>query len=380
MWWHIGCSDTVGPGIEGSVILSLGVSPLGDRGVDLAALFRRFVSERKEPHISEAEWNQIIEYPAKVGARFLAPARVVQEFRLKVPYVNDWGTERERGYTLQTPAERLDMLIQCGLRLIFAGPEVSPWVTSKYFAGQVTISNLAGQRLPEWSTNYITIGQKVAPDEAVVIRPVSDHVAQGTDILTLTTFEQINPKTGVVESIREVAGRPGMTHDVIPYTIFRVVLYVRGREYPRPIIQSHGPHLDGSLYGGYITEQIAVEASPKEFATEESQNSNALRAARERGGLFGVEGLRCEAPTRYWLRPDSVDEYVVAQAVCMPDELSDTQVAYQAGGLFGKHKVRMFDGERVLHGCQVGSIPDGPAWREKYTNFSLSIRSLEDRG
>jgi hypothetical protein len=336
-------------------------------GRTLPDIFCEFVTARGESHISEAEWGRVIARGEHEGkAEFLAPASIVNEFLAKYPYVTDWEKERLRPYAQHSAAERIADVCSDGLRLVYAGPEFSPYVHNAYRNGLIEIRDQEGRHRDLPPTNYIVIGQKVAPSEGVRFSVGPELPFSDRRFVQVNRYERFDPRSGSVVGYREVASRPNVTLDIIPYSVAHGRLYVRGRLYPRPLTVVH-PNLDGSVNGGYLTEQLAtiVEREKLETRLGTTETSIGFLAGK---GLVDVAAVGEVGHTsRYFVRADTVDEEVVATAVLVPElPVEDQRVDEPKNSFGGRYLVRTFDAMRLLQGQQTGFSEDPRLERKIY--------------
>jgi hypothetical protein len=336
-------------------------------GRTLPDIFSEFVATRIESHITEEEWQRVAARGEREGmAEFLAPPAVVSEFPAKYPYVADWDTERLRSYTQHSPQQRIDQVCRGGLRLVYSGPEQSAFVRSAYRDGAVELRNQAGQSIDLPPTNYIVIAQKVAPDEGSGFSVGPYLPLDKQRFVEVHKYERIDPHTGNVVGYREVANRPHVTLDVIPYAIARGRLYIMGRMYPRPLTVVHS-NLDESRNGGYLTEQLAKIVRRESLESAAGTAEAAKEFLGEKQLIDPTAVKEVGYTSRYFVRADTVDEEVVATAVLVPElPAEDRSVIEPKNNFGGRYLVRTFDAMRVLQGQQTGFLEDPRIERKIY--------------
>jgi hypothetical protein len=127
------------------------------------------------------------------------------------------------------------------------------------------------------------------------------------------------------------------------------------------------PALDETIDGGYANEQLAgIVASG--LVDNPEGIAGAARVVFERvTGAPNSHTLLPEESSRYFVRPQTVDEQVIATPINTPDlPLQDIQVD-DPGLHFGrKFSVRAFEALRVLQGGQVGHRQDARLERIVY--------------
>lgn len=329
-----------------------------------AELFEQFVASRDERHIDPADWSAVKRLKnAGSLSCFSAPANVAAEFVLKYSYSKDWERERQRPYAFQSVEERLRIGRDLGMRLVYAAPERNSFVLERHRSAGINIHTPFGTRLDPFPTNHLSVWQRVSPGEGIGIRAGREVPLSAEPFVSITRYENITEKG---KGIQETASRRGATLDVIPYRIDNGRLYVWGRVFPRPLTTLH-PSLDGSIHGGYATEQLAGVVMPDLLSTDLGV-AGTTRVLFERvTGTTASQKLRVGEPTRYFVRPETVDEEVISTAVEAPDlPLHETIVA-DPGLQFGRSfPIRAFDAVRILQGGQVGHTEDARLERKIY--------------
>lgn len=336
-------------------------------GRTLPDIFSEFVTARKESHITDAEWGRVLARGEHEGkAEFLAPASIVNEFLVKYPYVADWERERLRPYAQHSAEERISHVCSDGLRLVYAGPEYSPYVHRAYRNGLVEVRDQDGRHLDLPPTNYIVIAQKVSPSEGVRFSVGPALPFGDRRFVEVNRYERIDSRTGSVVGYREVASRPNVTLDVIPYSVAHGRLYVSGRLYPRPLTLVHS-NLDGSVNGGYLTEQLATIVERERLETLQGTTETSIGFLADKRLVDPAAVKEVGHTSRYFVRADTVDEEVVATAVLVPElPLEDQRVDEPKNSFGGRYLVRTFDAMRLLQGQQTGFSEDPRLERKIY--------------
>jgi hypothetical protein len=356
--------DTVAPDNRAAVTLSLNNHTAhrwsGERTV--ARLFRDFVASARETSVYWEEWNKV-KFLREEGqdALFYTPSRIAAEFILKYPYASDWVKERERNYTLQTVDERLSLLSELGLRVVYAGPEQSAFIRARQRADGVSLRG-GYDPLP---TNHVTVAQRVGPHEGVGFSVGAEVPFRPERFVSIRRYERLD-STGRVVGVREVANRQNVTLDVVPYRVHEGHLYVWGRVYPRPLTVLH-PNIDQSVHGGYLTEQLAAIVRSEDIASDDGIEQTAHVTLRRTTGIDVAADSVVSHPSRYFVRPDTVDEEVQAVAVEVRHlSLADFEVREAKLPFGGHYFVRAFDAVRILQGQQVGFSEDPRLERKVY--------------
>lgn len=360
--------DTVAPSDRAQIYLYVSneqVFPWSS-GKTPAELFEQFVASRDERHIDPADWSAVKRLKdAGSLSCFSAPPNVAAEFVLKYSYSKDWHRERQRPYAFQSVEERLCIGRDLGMRLIYAAPERNSIVLERHRSAGINLRTPFGKRLDPFPTNHLSVWQRVSPGEGIGIRAGREVPLSAAPFVSITRYENITEE-GKGRGIQETACRPGATLDIIPYRIDNGRLYVWGRVFPRPLTTLH-PSLDGSIHGGYATEQLAGVVMP-DFLSTDLGVAATTRVLFERvTGTTASQKLRVGEPTRYFVRPETVDEEVVSTAIEAPDlPLHETIVA-DPGLQFGRSfPIRAFDAVRILQGGQVGHTEDARLERKIY--------------
>ena len=336
-------------------------------GRTLPDIFREFVKSRTEAHISAAAWGRVVDRGEREGmAEFLAPASVADEFLAKYPYVTDWHRERRRSYAEHSAEQRIAQVCGDEMRLVYAGPEHSTHVRSSYRDGLVEIRDEDGTSIEMPPTNYVVIAQKVAHSEGIRFSVGSDLPFNDRRFVQVSRYERLDPLSGAVVGYREVASRPNITLDIIPYSVAHGRLYVSGRLYPRPLTVVH-PNLDGSVNGGYLTEQLATIVQSERLGSPQVTAETSIGFLAEKGLIDPAAVREVGYASRYFVRADTVDEEVVATAVLVPELPVEDRLVDEPRNHFGsRYRVRTFDAMRLLQGQQTGFSEDPRLERKIY--------------
>lgn len=369
--------DTIGPSDRAPIYMYLDKEKRfpWSGGRTPAELFEDFVKTAQEPSIDRTDWSQVrrMDDAGKL-AQFLVPKNIAAEFILKCRYSASWDSmgEREREYTLQSASHRISMLKSLGLRLIHATPEMNPHVQAQLEQAGLALQTTFGEMLDPFSTNHFSVWHKVETGEGIEIHPGSTQPIQGTPYVSVTRYEELGPDDETVR-YHEVANRPGITLDLVPYRIINTLprdpklyvglrdpqLYVWGRAHvPRPVTTLHPIKLDGSIDPGYVDEQLAG------IVGRNGQNSSDPAVSMEEiAGVFNrVTGTTLPAQATaepcatYLVNPNTIDEVVKTIAIRAPAELTlkDTDVSDPSQAFGGKYALTAFNAYQVLQSAQVG--------------------------
>ena len=364
--------DTVGPTSDEPLKLYLGNGEhfTTVNGNTAAQLFEEFVASQIESHIPSASWTQVNRLPDTGElACFSAPADIVAEFLLKYRYIEQFPEERFRPYTLHTPEQRLALGEHLGLRLLHAGPEFNPYVLEQHQRAGIAVRASNNESCTPLSTNYVSTWQKVAPGEGVRITPGNTLPQLDRPFVTVRRYDEVTP-TGEVVGSCEIATRPGNTYDVIPYWVDHTGrLYVWGRELARPISNLH-PRLDKTMSAGYLIEQVAGIVEPSPLTRSPESHREQVAAVYERGTEHQIPELaHIHEPSRYFVKPDTVDEVVTSTAVEIAGSdlpLFNTIITDPQRPFGGRYALRAFEGVALLQGAQVGHFSDPRLERKVY--------------
>jgi hypothetical protein len=360
--------DTVAPPNRAPVCLYLNAEERfpWSNGKTVAELFEEFAASGQESSVYPEEWRAVQRlHDAGALACFYAPSRVAAEFLLKYPYAQDWAKERARPYALQSAEDRLSLVSALGLRLVYAAAEFNPVILERNRAASVTLTTPSGIRLDSFPTNHVTVAQKVAPEDGLGFLVGKEVPVSADPFVKVTRYEEVN-ESGELQGVREVASRKAATLDVIPYRVDQGRLYVWGRIFPRPITKLH-PALDGTVHGGYFSEQLAAVV-PRDSLTNSDDIQGTTRAIFNKlTGTVQEKPLEVLSASRYFVRPDTVDEEVVSAAIHAPDfTLQGITVSDPDLRFGGRYAVRAFDGVRILQGQQAGHTQDARLERKVY--------------
>jgi hypothetical protein len=360
--------DTIAPSYQGNVRIYLGNDDhftLFSRKTP-ADIFRSFCDNPNEISVSRDSWGLVkAQLAVNTRACFEAPADLVAEFLLKYPYLPTYPQERDRPYTLHDADGRTKLGSEFGLRLIYAAPEFNPYLERQHREAGISIHEVDGRPL-RFPSNFLSVWQKVGDGAGTRILPrkvlSSEHqfvaVRHYRDVPTGATFE--------------VASRPGITQDIIPFSVVGQRLYVWGRVFPRPIITVHH-NLDESQTGGYVAEQLAAIRDSSGHS-QFTQTSSPIGATYERvtGRPLPPE-FKIKRTSSYFPCPYLIDELVESNAVQVPwgnlppNFTVSLPQNISSNGSFGTtYSVSALEAVQVLQGAQVGHFSDARLERKVY--------------
>lgn len=360
--------DTIAPSFKGNVRVYLGDDDHFTRFSEKTAadIFQSFCKYPHEISVSLNSWNLVKALPpVNTRACFEVPADLAAEFLLKYPYLPKYPQERLRPYTLHDAEDRIKIGTTFGLRLIYAAPEFNPYLDRQHREAGISIHEPQGKPL-RFPSNFLSVWQKVGEGAGTRIVP-GPVLASKHQFVRVQRFRDIPSGSNF-----EVASRPGITQDIIPFSVEGRRLYVWGRVFPRPIITVHN-NLDESRSGGYVTEQLAAirdSSSRSEF----SQTFTTLAATYEKvtGRNLPPES-RIRPSSSYFTCPYLIDEVVESTAIEVPwgnlsanFTVSPPHSMHQKGSFGAIYSVSALEAVQVLQGAQVGHFSDARLERKVY--------------
>ncbi|GAB4214976.1 MAG: hypothetical protein OHK0013_40110 [Sandaracinaceae bacterium] len=353
-------------GADEDVFLELREHDDGRRlGSDVDVLLRASREHRslsESPGFAVAKVAPTRELPLAPGwARFRLSMRHAVELVLRKDYREDWEAEIKEEYTYFDRARFEQVFSALGLRVLASSPIRNPWILRHRFEGQVVLRALDGAELDPPATNYVIVGERVGPGEAVRFRDAGEAVPLG--FLELAAFE--DRRSG---QVREVVRRPGVVADVVPFFLHQDRVYVIARtSYPRPILGTSlvtEPALEGAGVVPWLAEPMHVQLDDKPIAQsveEELAHTARLDPARIR---------RCLPGTTYYPSPGGLQEEVRSIFVEIDPTFDDVPLRgvspFSTSG-----RIRPIEAQQVLRAAQVGGLPDA--------RLELNVRSLLTR-
>jgi Methyltransferase domain len=282
--------------------------------------------------------------------RFELTLRAAAEFVLRKDYRADWDTEVLEEYTYLSQPRFEEAFRSRGLRIVTSRPLWNPWIVRNRFEKKFYLSDSNEQPLPFPPTNYLIVGEKVRPEEGVMLTEARNNPLSVPKFLSLTAYRHKE-----TNDVFELVERPHQTIDVLPWFENEGQLFVLAKkDFPRPIVNAckEQVRLAGASFSGYITEPISaiVEAPPFKDAVS--------RILLERANLAESDQIEIGDPYFYYTSPGAVNELVMAclvQVHPLPsfDAAFPNYTAFKTAGT-----VRELDAQQVLRACHVGGMFD----------------------
>jgi SAM-dependent methyltransferase len=332
-----------------------------DRGLPLgseADVARRAAREWRSLAARPGFAMEELSPPASGWARFRLAHRHAVEIVLRKDYRDDWREEIKEEYTYFDRARFEEVFASLGLRVLGSSPIRNPWIVRHRLEGKVALRTLEGELLDHPPTNYVIVGERVAPGASVRFRDAGEHTPRG--FLEAATFE--HRASG---ALRSVVRRPGVVADVIPYFVHDDRLYVLARtSYPRPILGTTlvtEPALDGSGIVPWLAEPLHVQLTDKPIA-------QAVEEELQRTARLEPDTIARVLPgTTYYPSPGGIQEEVRSIFVEIPPRFEDVPLVgvspFSTSG-----RVRAIEAQQVLRAAQVGGLPDA--------RLELNVRAL----
>jgi SAM-dependent methyltransferase len=345
--------DFLAPGTE-EVLLDLPGND-GDESGDptrcsTSSLFERFAGEFRS--LSEAPgfaYQALGGTPGREGwKRYQLSLHHAAEFILRKDYRTDWVAEVKEEYGYFTQAEFEGHLASLGLRMLASTPLRNPWIIRNRWEGKCALHSLAGEPLAFPATNYLTVGERVAPGEGVRF-----HLVGEAEPLGFLKMEQHRHRpTG---EVFDLVRRPFPTLDVVPFFEHQGDLYVLARmSYPRPIVGclAHGsPTLDGRTPSGYVTEPLTI------IQTDQPMGTTVETMLHERAGLRSDQLKSFREGAAYYPSPGGIQEEVRSVLVETEATFLQDHLAHRSG-FSTAGRVRAIEARQLLRAAQVGGLSD----------------------
>jgi hypothetical protein len=286
--------------------------------------------------------------------RFLVPGRIAQEFILRRNYTKRWSEEMKEEYTYASQGEFEEMFAKRGLRLIVAQEVHNPWIRANWFEGKFAVSDLAGNHLSFPPTNFLIVGEKVAPGAGVRLAETSSKKIDEPQYLTRRCFKLSDGTSG---RVFDVIGRPKSTTDFLAYYQDSLqdglkVLVKSG--YPRPLLRScnKDSNLDNATTGGYTLEAL-------NFVSEETSEKGLTEGFATCSGM-AVGSYTLDEPKypAYFPSPGTSDEAVTVRNVRLTEVPSEGVSLPRRTPFTTSGELKLVDSRQALRAFQVGGMSD----------------------
>lgn len=329
--------------VEGNLIIRDFVRPEEatvwlDLPQGLAPLFEIFSKEfrKLKPEDQRGFSYRELDPPKDDWRRFEVSAHHAVEFVLRKDYTADWDTEVLEEYTYFTQAEFEATFRQEGLRILASSPIRNPWIIGHRFRGKFQLSDTNGTELPFPPTNYLIVGEKVAPDQGVLFEA-------GAEASPKNYLEFASYKNTETDQLRDLVRRPNTTLDAVPYFLDKGELYVVARRsYGRPLLELCASRLDGCKSPTYVTEPIVIVQQDKALAqtVEEALDRRInLRPDQLRQFHFGGSTYPSPGGLQEEVRP----VFIETEPIMVSE---------------GQERARAISARQLLRAAQVGGLPD----------------------
>ncbi|MGE3456963.1 MAG: trans-aconitate 2-methyltransferase [Kofleriaceae bacterium] len=361
--------DFLDPG-PGDVLLDVPDSD-GDGSDDpitasTAGLFERFAREFRSLSTQPGFAFERCDGAMPGWRRYRVSHKLAVEFVLRKDYREDWASEVKEEYTFFDQRGFEAVFAALGLRLLASTPIRNPWIVRHRLAGKIALRSLDGNPLELPATNYVITGERVAPDEGVVLRAGQSRAPLG--FLAMEHYR--NRATG---QVYDLVRRPHVTLDILPWFEHGTDVFVVARmAYPRPILSIGAG--DGSLDGGraplYVTEPLnALQVDRPVGQTIE--DALVARAAIRPDQIRGFRGGANYCPS-----PGGIAEQVRSMLVEI-DPVFVEQPLENVSGFHRSGRVRAIEARQLLRAAQVGGVPDA---RIELNVYELLLAQGRDLG
>ena len=285
-------------------------------------------------------------------ARYRLALRAAAEFVLRKDYREDWGTEVLEEYTYLSQPQFEAAFRARGLRIITSRPLWNPWIVQNRFEHKFYLSDTGSDRpLPFPPTNYLIVGEKVAPGQGVELVEQESRQLAAPKFLGLTASR--HKETG---RVYELAERPHQTVDVLPWFEAGGRLFVFAKkDFPRPVVNAGAeqPRLNRASLSGYITEPISAIVN-----ADEDFKEAVARVLAERAGFAREEVQELTEPFTYYTSPGGINERVMSCLARVVPPASARALPPNYTSFKSAGSVRELDATQVLRSCHVGGMFD----------------------
>ncbi len=357
--------DFLVPEYQGPVILELKTDDGGStkdsnqlETWSTADLFLKFVQEFKSSLYPKGPvpWSDasdtLSQSEKKRLFRAVVDFRTALEFILRKDYRADWDTEILEEYTYFTKKQFETELKSRGYKILVSTSLYNPWIIKNRFEGKIRLLHLHTKHPLPWpATNYLIIGQKVAPHQPVELVEAHFDEVHAPEYLSLECH--------VLESTQqkvELCHRPQRVVDLIPwYKDHEGIKVLLRRGYPRPILNSMADvpsPIDDTLTSGYVVEPISAL-----WDTPQAQEVSEI--LKERINLSKSHIISVEPGLTYLPSSGGIDEIIQSFYIEInPEALSHMSVNYKPD--FTEHgTIDALSATQLLRSYQIGGLLDG---------------------
>ncbi len=360
---------------EATVLLDLPTDD-GDESDDVtscnsARLFERFATEFRllhdEPGFSYEAMPEASESLQAGWRRYRVSLRMATEFILRKDYRRDWSAEAKEEYCYYTQPEFEAVFGELGLRVLASTPLRNPWIWNNRYRGKVALWSESGEALELPNTNYIIVGEKVAPGLGVGFREGRSVAPSG--FLQLDHYR--NKMSG---RVMDLVRRPGRTLDILPWFEVDEDYFVLARSsYPRPLLQANcrtAHTLDGARAAGYVTEPLLVVQSDRPLGSTIDESLQA------EAGIEPAQIQDYQKGTTYYPSPGGIEE-VVTSSLVQIDPTFAARALENRTGFSAAGRVVAYEAQQLLRSAQVGGLLDA---RLELNVYELLLQRQQDFG
>lgn len=321
-----------------------------------AALFEVFARDfRSSRNSDEPVAHRRVESSRAGFARFETSLKSAAEFVLRKDYRDHWTPELLEEYCYYSQREFEENFRRENLRIVVSMPLWNPWIVENRFRGKFHITEQSGKPVVFPPTNFLIVGEKVAPGEGVrLAETASESIAQPSFLKLKAYRDRASGR------IFELAERPHRTIDLLPWyeSAGGQLMVVAKKDFPRPVVNagSATPNLNRANYSGYITEPLSAIAPGNGMPDE--LRAAAMTLLDQRASISAEDVRTFSKPDYYYTSPGGVDERVEAFLVELkPQERPPVEIEnytdFRSAG-----SVRELDALQVLRSSHVGGMFD----------------------
>lgn len=280
--------------------------------------------------------------------RFRTSHKLAAEFLLRKDYRADWDSEIKEEYTYFTQPQFEAAFRGLGLRVLTSTPVYNPWIVKNRFEGKARLLTLAGDTLPFPATNYLIVGERVAPEEGVDF--AASPPLEPLGFLALEHYRDTQ-----THGMRDLVRRPNTTLDVLPWFEEQGRVYVLARtSYPRPLLCAEPERarpLDGSRACPWSVE-------PLSFLQRDKPVGQTIEDALwDYARLDAASLIEFDDGLVYYPSPGGVAERVESTFVQIKPSFVQAAVGARSG-FSTSGRVQAIEAEQLLRAAQVGGLSD----------------------